>query len=174
MAAVALLLLACGSSPAPAPGSHNGSGGSQGGGSAQAGNLAEDITFSGPVAGHLATATTNQCHFLTNDLSVGTLIGQLNGKGLSFTVWVPNYDHGPGSYGSHPYSEQGLTFSLAGVGYRTRNNSKSETVDPGDFTIVVAADLKSGSLTGRLGLYDYTTGSVGALAESVTGRWRCG
>jgi hypothetical protein len=169
------VLVACGGSPAQPSGSHSSAaGGNAQGGTSQAGSLAEDITFSGPVAGHLAAAVPNECHFVLNDLSHGTFIGQLNGKPLSFTVWVPGYKHGPGSYGPEPYSEQGLTFSLAGVGYRTRNNSKSETVDPGDFTIVVAADQKSGSLSGRLGLYDSSNGSVGVLSEAVSGRWRCG
>jgi hypothetical protein len=174
VAALALLLVACGGSPAQPSGSHATAAGGTQGGTAQAGSLAEDITFSGPVAGHLATGTPNECHFVLNDISHGTFIGQLNGKQLSFTVWVPNYDHGPGTYGPHPYSEQGLTFSLGGIGYRTRNNSKSETVDPSDFTIVVAGDLKSGTLAGRLGLYNSSDGSVGPLSESVTGRWRCG
>lgn len=48
------------------------------------------------------------------------------------------------------------------------------SVDPSDFTIVVAADQKSGSVSARLGLYNPADGSVGQLSETVTGRWRCG
>jgi hypothetical protein len=165
--ALALLLTACGGTTAQT----SGSGGTT---ASQPGSLAEDITFSGPVNGHLASAAPNTCHFVLNDQSLGTFVGQLNNKALSFTVFVPLYNAGPGSYGPQPYSEQGVTFSLGGVGYRTRNNAQNASVDPSDFTIVVAGDEKSGSVSARLGLYNSADGSVGALSETVTGRWRCG
>jgi hypothetical protein len=169
--ALALLLTACGGTAAQTSGSPSSPAGTT---AAQPGNLTEDITFSGPVNGHLASAAPNTCHFVLNDQSLGTVVGQLNNKALSFTVFVPLYNAGPGSYGPQPYSEQGVTFSLAGIGYRTRNNSRNASVDPSDFTIVVAADQKSGSVSARLGLYNPADGSVGALSETVTGRWRCG
>jgi hypothetical protein len=169
VAALALLLTAsCGAATQTA-GSH-----STPGGTSQAAGLTEDITFSGPVNGHLASAAPNTCHFVLNDQSLGTFVGQLNKQALSVTVFVPLYNQGPGSYGPEPYSEQGVMFSLAGIGYRTRNNFQNATVDPSDFTIVVAADQKSGSVSVRLGLYNAADGSVGGLSETVTGQWRCG
>jgi hypothetical protein len=165
--ALALLLTACGSTTAQTSGSPSSP-------ASQTGNLTQDITFSGPVNGHLASAAPNTCHFVLNDQSLGTVVGQLNNKALSFTVFVLLYNSGPGTYRPQPYSEQGVTFSLAGIGYRTRNNFKNASVDPSDFTIVVAADQKSGSVSARLGLYNAADGSVGALSETVTGRWRCG
>jgi hypothetical protein len=169
VAALALLLLACGGTaaqPSSSQGTKNGT--------PPAGSLGQDLTFAGPVAGHVSSAVPNTCHFVLNDQSLGVVISQLNNQALSFTVFVPLYKHGPGSYGPEPYSEQGVTFSLAGVGYRTRNNSNNASVDASDFAIVVAADQKSGTVSARLGLYHQADGSVGPLTETVTGRWRCG
>ncbi len=167
----ALVLMACGES-APAPASHPAAKTPAPLPSGQP-SQPELITFSGPLSGHLESATPSVCSFAPSAQGEAVLAGEVGGVLVTLTILVPVYSQ-PGAYGPQPHSEQGIKVAAGGTSYRTTDYSKSDRVNEKDFTILVASDGKSGSVEARLGAWDPAKSAVGVLGETATGNWRCG
>jgi len=155
---LALLLAACGGS--------DGTGGSGGSGSGSgSGALAQDLTFSGAISGHV-TSATGVCVVAGSDFSA-SVFGRPGGQTLAFQVYIrhPAW-HGAGTYPARLTLDAATTENTAQVTtatdvYTSLNSTGSLTVDAG---------LKSGSID--MGMTK--GGALGAAQAHAKGRWRCG
>jgi hypothetical protein len=150
-----MLLAACG-----------GFGGTSGSGSGSgSGALAQDLTFSGAISGHVMSAT-GVCVVAGGDYSAN-VFGRPGGQTFNFLIYIrhPAW-HGAGTYAARLILDATTTENTAQVTtatdvYTSLNSTGSLTVDAG---------LKSGSID--MGMTK--GGALGAAQAHAKGRWRCG
>jgi hypothetical protein len=151
---VALLCLvaACGgASP-----SSGGSGSSPG---ASSGTIAEDLTFTGALAGHMSSGhrgDTYLCAGSTTQLVAGPIVGDVGDKTISINIVKLSFN-GPGSYPG------------SGVSYDEGSNHYFPAIGTSPTGFVVNADLRSGTMDLDLAVNSDPNTVVG----HVTGSWRC-
>jgi hypothetical protein len=129
--------------------------------------VAEDLTFSGALSGHLTRAhrgDTYVCaggNFVPNNpntkgqLAVGPMVGDLGGKEVRMNIVNIGY-HGPGSYDAG-----GVSFDVGSDHYYPASAPSG--------TLTVDADGRGGTLSMDLAVNSAPTTKVG----HVEGTWKC-
>jgi hypothetical protein len=148
-----LVLLAC---SACGGGTSTASGGSSP--SSSNGQVAEDLTFTGALSGHMSSAhrgDTYVCAGSTSSLAAGPIVGDVGGKAVTMNIVKITF-HGAGTYPAG-----GVGFDVGADHYFPATGTNS--------TLVVASDLRSGTVDIALAVNSDPNTVVG----HVTGAWRC-
>jgi hypothetical protein len=123
------------------------------------GAIAEDLTFTGPLAGHMSSGhrgDTYVCAGNTKQFVAGPIVGDVGGKRVSLNIVKITF-HGPGSYPG------------GGVGFDEGSNHYFPATGASQIGLVVNADLRSGSFDLDLAANSDPNTVVG----HVSGGWRC-
>jgi hypothetical protein len=151
---------ACGgNSPSSAGSSPAGSGPAASPTAASSGTIAEDLTFTGPLAGHMTSAgrgDTYVCTGSNTQFVAGPIVGDVGSKKVSLNITKVSF-HGPGSYPG------------GGVGFDEGSNHYYPATGASQTGLVVNPDLRSGSMDLDLAANSDPNTVVG----HVTGTWRC-
>ena len=147
---VLLATMACGnatptSSAASSPSSSNG-------------QVAEDLTFTGALSGHMSSAhrgDTYVCAGSQSSLAAGPIVGDVGGKEVTINIVKISF-HGAGTY------------PAGGVGFDVGSDHYFPATGT-DSSLVVASDLRSGSVDIDLAVNSDPKTVVG----HVKGAWRC-
>jgi hypothetical protein len=149
-------LAACGTaaSPGPAAGSSPASSAAP-----SSGAIAEDLTFTGALAGHMSSGhrgDTYVCTGSTKQFVAGPIVGDVGGKQVSLNIVKITFQ-GPGSYPG------------GGVSFDEGSNHYFPATGGSQTGLVVNADLRSGSFDLDLAANSDPNTVVG----HVSGNWRC-
>jgi len=149
-ALVVLASIACGNgTPATAAGSSP---------SSSNGQVAEDLTFTGALTGHMSSAhrgDTYVCAGSQSSLAVGPIVGDVGGKEVTINIVKISF-HGAGTY------------PAGGVGFDVGSDHYFPATGT-DSTLVVAPGLRSGTVDIDLAVNSDPKTVVG----HVKGAWRC-
>jgi hypothetical protein len=138
--------VAGGSSPASSP-------------AAASGTIAEGLTFTGALAGHMSSGhrgDTYVCTGNTKQFVAGPIVGDVAGKQVSLNIVKVTF-HGAGSYPG------------GGVGFDEGSNHYFPATGASQTGLVVDADLRSGSFDLDLA----ANSNPSAVVGHVSGSWRC-
>jgi hypothetical protein len=127
--------------------------------SAASGSIAEDLTFTGPLAGHMSSGKrgdTYVCTGGTTQFVAGPIVGDVAGKQVSLNIVKISF-HGPGIYAG------------GGVGFDEGSNHYFPATGTSQSGFVVNADLRSGTMNLDLAANSDPNTVVG----HVSGSWRC-
>jgi hypothetical protein len=128
--------------------------------------VAEDLTFTGALSGHLATGRAGEMYVCTGgnfvanpntkgQLVVGPIVGEVGGKEVRMSITKIDY-HGPGSYDAG-----GVSFDVGSDHYYPAHAPSG--------TLTVDADGRSGTLA-----LDLAANAAPATAVGhAQGSWRC-
>ena len=159
-------------------GSGSGSGSAPAGsaGSASGGDIAENLTFTGTIAGHLSRGRRGDVYVCTvgsyqpgksgssGNLLVGPILGDVNGTTYQLNIAKLQF-HGPGRYDA-----SGVNVSVAGdPGKGTYGPTARAGSTSYDGTLVVNEDLRSGTIDMDLAL----NGATNPPVAHLRGDWRC-
>src|SRR5579859_4178643 len=109
-----------------------------------AGAVTQNLTFTGPAAGTLTTATT-ACRYFAGSTQLNVLLtGSLNGQDLTFNIQVNNGYSGPGDY------PVGSILDDHAANLRLEVGSYEGSSASGAGTLVINPDGKSGTLKANL------------------------
>lgn len=126
--------------------------------SSATGEIAEDLTFTGALSGHLTAAhrgDTYVCAGSSGSFVAAPIVGDVSGKEVSLSITKISF-HGAGTY------------DAGGVGFDVGSDHYFPTIaNPG--TLVVASDLRSGTVDMDLAVNSDPNTKVG----HVSGSWRC-
>jgi len=153
---VAFALAACGTaaSPGPAAGSSPVSSPAP-----SSGSIAEDLTFTGALAGHMGSGHRGDTYVCTGSAKqfvAGPIVGDVGGKQVLLNIVKITF-HGPGSYPG------------GGVSFDEGSNHYFPATGASQSGLVVNADLRSGSFDLDLaGNSDPNT-----VVGHVSGSWHC-
>jgi hypothetical protein len=150
-------LAACGTGASPGPAA----GGSSPAASptSSSGAIAEDLTFTGALAGHMSSGhrgDTYVCTGNTKQFVAGPIVGDVGGKQVSINITKVTFN-GPGRYPG------------GGVGFDEGANHYFPATGASQTGLVVNADLRSGSFDLDLAANSDPNTVVG----HVSGSWRC-
>ncbi len=126
---------------------------------AASGSIAEDLTFTGPLAGHMGSGTRGNTYVCTGGATqfvAGPIVGDVGGKQVSLNIVKISF-HGPGSYPG------------GGVGFDQGSNHYFPATGTSPAGLVVNADLRSGAMNLDLAANSDPNTVVG----HVSGTWRC-
>jgi hypothetical protein len=155
---VATVAAACGTASTPGP-SGAGSSPASSPSAASSATIAEDLTFTGPLAGHMTSARRGDTYVCTGSSTqfvAGPIVGDVGGKNVAMSITKISF-HGPGSYPG------------GGVGFDEGSNHYFPATGASQTGLVVNADLRSGSLDLDLAANSDPNTVVG----HVKGTWRC-
>lgn len=127
--------------------------------SAASGTIAEDLTFTGQLAGHLSSAgrgDTYVCTGNTKQFVAGPIVGDVGGKQFVMNIVKITF-HGPGSYPG------------GGLSFDEGSNHYFPATGASQTGLVVNTDLRSGSVDLDLAANSDPNTVVG----HVSGSWRC-
>jgi hypothetical protein len=127
--------------------------------SSASGTIAEDLTFTGPLAGHMGSAHrggTYVCTGSSTQFVAGPIVGDVGGKEVMLNIVKISF-HGPGTYPG------------GGVGFDEGSNHYFPATGTSSTGFVVNADLRSGSMNLDLAANSDPNTVVGHVA----GTWRC-
>jgi len=109
-----------------------------------AGPITQNLTFTGPAAGTLTTATT-ACRYFAGSTQLNVLLtGSLNGQDLTFNIQVNSGYSGPGDY------PVGSILDDHAANLRLEVGSYEGSSASGAGTLVINPDGKSGTLKANL------------------------
>ena len=148
------LAVACGG-PTTAAGSSPSAAATQ---SSNSGQVAEDLTFTGAISGHMGSAhrgDTYVCASTGGSFVAGPIVGDVGGKRMAMNIIKLSF-HGAGSYESG-----GVSFDVGSDHYFTATGAQG--------TLVVNADLRSGTVNIDLAANSDPNKVVG----HASGMWRC-
>jgi hypothetical protein len=134
-------------------------GGSASSPGASSGTIAEDLTFTGALAGHMSSGHRGDaylCAGSTTQLVAGPIVGDVGDKTISISIVKLSFN-GPGSYPG------------SGVGFDEGSNHYFPAIGTSPTGFVVNADLRSGTMDLDLAVNSDPNTVVG----HVTGSWRC-
>ena len=123
------------------------------------GTIAEDLTFTGPLAGHMTSAhrgDTYVCTGGTVQFVAGPIVGDVSGQQVSLNITKITF-HGPGAYPG------------GGVGFDVGSNHYYPATGASQTGLVVNSDLRSGTMDLDLAANSDPKTVVG----HVSGTWRC-
>jgi hypothetical protein len=155
---VAFALAACSSGTSSGPYTA-GSGAAPSSPTSASGAIAEDLTFTGALAGHMSSGhrgDTYVCTGNTKQFVAGPIVGDVGGKQVSINITKITFN-GPGSYPG------------GGVGFDEGSNHYFPATGASQTGLVVNADLRSGSFDLDLAANSDPNTVVG----HVSGSWRC-
>jgi len=109
-----------------------------------AGVVSQNLTFTGPAAGTLTTASTQCRHFVGSTQLNILLTGSLNGKDLTFNLQVNSGYSGPGDY------PVGSILDDHAANLRLQVGAYDGSSASGAGTLVINPDGKSGALKANL------------------------
>jgi hypothetical protein len=150
---VVLACIACGGGN---PGPSTNAGGSSP--SSSNGQVAEDLTFTGALSGHMSSAhrgDTYVCAGSASSLAIGPIVGDVGGRQVTMNIVKISF-HGAGTYPA-----AGVGFDVGSDHYFPATGTTS--------TLVVASDLRSGTVDIDLAANSDPNTVVG----HVKGAWRC-
>jgi hypothetical protein len=127
--------------------------------SSSAGTIAEDLTFTGALAGHMSSGhrgDTYLCAGNTTQLVAGPIVGDVGGTSVAINIVELSFN-GPGTY------------SGGGVGFDEGSNHYFPAIGTSPTGLVVNSDLRSGTMDLDLAVNSDPNTVVG----HVTGSWRC-
>lgn len=127
--------------------------------SSASGTIAEDLTFTGSLAGHMTSGhrgNTYVCTGGTTQFVAGPIVGDVGGKAVSLNIVKISF-HGPGSYPG------------GGVGFDEGSNHYFPATGSSPAGFVVNGDLRSGAMNLDLAANSDPNTVVG----HVSGTWRC-
>jgi hypothetical protein len=108
---------------------------------------AQELTFTGPIAGKLAAALTS-CKLLQNGTQLGMRFdGNIGMQRAMFTVAVNSGYHGPGAYAVGAPMDGGADLELSSISYTGASsaNAGNLIINPPDArTGIINADLSGG------------------------------
>jgi hypothetical protein len=142
--------------------SSNGAGGTPtvvGTPAAVSGTIAEDLTFTGLLAGHMTSAhrgDTYVCSGSATQFVAGPIVGDVSGQQVTLNITKITFN-GPGSYPG------------GGVGFDVGSNHYYPATGASPTGLVVSSDLRSGTLDLDLAANSDPKTVVG----HVSGTWRC-
>jgi hypothetical protein len=151
-----IVALACGGGGNAASGSTPSSAASP---SAAGGKVAEDLTFTGPLAGHMSSGVRGDTYICAStgaSYVVGPIVGDVGGKQVSMNITKISFK-GPGSY------------PAGGVGFDVGSDHYYPATGAAQSELVVNADLRSGTVNIDLAANSAPSTVVG----HVSGTWRC-
>jgi hypothetical protein len=122
------------------------------------GQVAEDLTFTGALTGHMSSAhrgDTYVCAGSASSLAVGPIVGDVGGKEVTINIVKISF-HGAGTY------------PAGGVGFDVGSDHYFMATST-DSTLAVNADLRSGTVNIDLAVNSDPNSVVG----HVSGAWRC-
>ena len=122
------------------------------------GEIAEDLTFTGALSGHMSSGhrgDTYVCGGLGSSLAVGPIVGSVGAKEVTINIVKISF-HGAGTY------------PAGGVGFDTGSDHYFMATGT-DSTLVVNTDLRSGTVNIDLAVNSDPNSVVG----HVSGAWRC-
>ena len=126
--------------------------------SSASGEVAEDLTFTGALSGHMSSAhrgDTYVCAGGSGSFVAAPIVGEVGGKEVTLSITKISF-HGAGTY------------EAGGVGFDVGSDHYFPTIgNPG--TLVVASDLRSGTVDMDLAVNSDPNTRVG----HVSGSWRC-
>jgi hypothetical protein len=137
---------AAGSSPASSP-------------TPASGAIAEDLTFTGALAGHMSSAHRGDTYVCTNSgrsFVAGPIVGDVGGKEVILNITKISYQ-GPGTY------------PAGGVGFDEGSNHYFPAIGTSQTGLAVNADQRSGTVNIDLAANSDPNTVVGHVA----GTWRC-
>ena len=151
-ALVVLASVACGSGN---PGTPITPGGSSP--SSSNGQVAEDLTFTGALSGHMSSAHRGDTYVCTasGSLAIGLIVGDVGGKDPTMNIVKISF------HGADTYPAGGVGFDVGSDHYFPATGTTS--------TLVVASDLRSGTIDIDLAANTDPNTVVG----HVKGAWRC-
>jgi len=117
-----------------------------------AGAVSQNLTFTGPAAGTLTTATTQCQHFAGSTQLNILLTGALNGQDLTFNIQVNSGYSGPGDY------PVGSILDDHAANLRLQVGSYVGSSASGGGTLVINPDGKSGALKANLSEDEHVDG----------------
>ncbi|HEX3507600.1 MAG TPA: hypothetical protein VHW94_04355 [Candidatus Dormibacteraeota bacterium] len=123
------------------------------------GSIAEDLTFTGQLAGHMSSAQrgdTYVCAGGATQFVAGPIVGDVAGQQVTLNITKITF-HGPGSYPG------------GGVGFDVGSNHYYPAIGASPTGLVVNSDLRSGTLDLDLAANSDPKTVVG----HVSGTWRC-
>lgn len=123
------------------------------------GTIAEDLTFTGQLAGHMSSGgrgDTYVCAGSSTQLVVGPIVGDVGGKQVTMNIVKITF-HGPGSYPG------------GGLAFDEGSNHYFPATGASQTGLVVNADLRSGSV--NIGLA--ANSDPNTVVGHVSGTWRC-
>jgi hypothetical protein len=126
--------------------------------SSSSGEIAEDLTFTGALSGHMSSAhrgDTYVCAGSATSLAIGPIVGDVGGKEVSINIVKISF-HGAGTY------------PAGGVGFDVGSDHYFMATGT-DSTLVVNADLRSGTVNIDVAVNSDPNSVVG----HVSGPWRC-
>ena len=126
---------------------------------AAAGTIAEDLTFTGALSGHMTSAhrgDTYVCAGSSTQLVAGPIVGDVAGQQVSLNITKISF-HGAGSYPG------------GGVAFDAGSNHYFPATGASPTGLVVNADLRSGTMHLSLAANSDPKTVVG----NVVGTWRC-
>ena len=124
-----------------------------------AGVIAEDLTFTGAVAGHMASAHRGDTYVCTGGATqfvAGPIVGDVSGQQVTLNITKITFS-GPGSYPG------------GGVGFDVGSNHYYPATGASQTGLVVNSDLRSGTMDLDLAANSDPKTVVG----HVSGTWRC-
>ena len=122
------------------------------------GQVAEDLTFTGALSGHMSSGhrgDTYVCAGSASSLAIGPIVGDVAGKEVTMNIVKISF-HGAGTY------------PAGGVGFDVGSDHYFPATGT-DSTLTVASDLRSGSVDIDLAVNSDPKTIVG----HVKGAWRC-
>jgi hypothetical protein len=123
------------------------------------GAIAEDLTFSGALAGHMTSGHRGDTYVCTGSnvqFVAGPIIGDVSGQQVALNITKISF-HGAGSYPG------------GGVGFDVGSNHYYPATGASQTGLVVNADLRSGTMDLDLAANSDPKTVVG----HVSGSWRC-
>jgi hypothetical protein len=124
-----------------------------------AGTIAEDLTFTGALAGHMSLAHRGDTYVCTGGATqfvAGPIVGDVAGQQVTLNITKITF-HGAGSYPG------------GGVGFDVGSNHYYPATGASPTGLVVSSDLRSGTMDLDLAANSDPKTVVG----HVSGAWRC-
>lgn len=126
---------------------------------ADSGTIAEDLTFTGALSGHMTSAhrgDTYVCAGSNTQFVAGPIVGDVSGQQVSLNITKISFQ-GPGAYPG------------GGVGFDVGSNHYFPATGASPTGFVVNSDLRSGTMRLSLAVNSDPKTVVG----NVVGTWRC-
>jgi hypothetical protein len=123
------------------------------------GTIAEDLTFTGALAGHLTSAHRGDTYVCTGSATqfvAGPIVGDVAGQQVALNITKITFN-GPGSYPG------------GGVGFDVGSNHYYPATGASQTGLVVNADLRSGTMDLDLA----SNSDPKTVVGHVSGTWRC-
>ena len=122
------------------------------------GTVAEDLTFTGPLAGHMGSAHRGDTYVCANaggSYVAGPIVGSVAGKEVVLNITKLSFK------GAGTYEAGGVSFDAGSDHYYPATGAQS--------SLVVNADMRSGTVNIDLAANSQPNSVVG----HVSGTWRC-